>query len=269
MFKQIKKFAIIAGCLGASMSAQATLVTHTDSFGIKWTIASDGINSGTTIAPIFDIKVLADTSGFHTGDFTYANAYINTVTIQAAAPVISGSVTGPGGAWTNVIGGEDRNGCNGTGAASGFDCAYFTWGYNPVTAAGVLMNIDGGLLNWDFKLGFAADTTAETALSFLSDGSHLKSDYFGFKTTTTTKRVCTVSGSSKVCHNETTSSTDYAFLGQISDAVTINKTTPAPAPAPAPAPSPTPTAIPEPTSMALLAIGLIGLGVASRRKYQV
>src|SRR6185437_5441753 len=62
-------------------TAHATLMQDTDSFGIVWTLESDGVNHGTTASPLYDVFVFADTSGFtasHGGtSFDQTNAYIN------------------------------------------------------------------------------------------------------------------------------------------------------------------------------------------------
>ncbi|MBI3771859.1 MAG: PEP-CTERM sorting domain-containing protein [Gammaproteobacteria bacterium] len=253
-FTKIHTVALMAGLAGLTGVASASVITHTDSYGVKWTLSSDGVNYGNIAAPVYNVIVLADTTAFSTSSFTNTNAYINAVTVQAETQVTSGAVSGLGGSWTNVIGGQDQGGCTNNGGASGFDCAYFTAGNNPITAPGVLMSDNGASLEWLFALSFASGTTIDQALSVLDNGSHLKVDYYGYKTV----KVCTGQGQSRTCTN----TEEYSFLGQVSDNVTINNTgTPTP-------PTGGGNPIPEPETLALLGIGLLGMGTRLKRKAQ-
>jgi len=222
-------------------TAHATLMQDTDSFGIVWTLESDGANHGTTTSPLYDVFVFADTSGFtasHGGtSFDQTNAYINDITILANAGPSSGAVYGPGDMsdstlWTNVLGGQNSNGCNNT-SNTNFDCAYSTSGGNPnPTGPGALMNssesnlamplVTGANLEWEFMLGFPSNTT--DPLSFSTNGSHLKVDYYGYD------------------------QSGYDFIGQISDDVTLNGCSSC---------SPPPSA-PEPGTLALCGAALLG-----------
>ena len=234
--------------------AHATLITHTDSYGIVWTLSSDGTNSGTVANPLYDVILSADTTNFstnHSGtSFDWTNSYINTVTILANSSPTSGVVTGPQTVWTNVLGGSNSNGCDNT-STSHFDCAYSNPGpgsNNPPTGPGSIMNFnqgDGaGKLTWDFTLGFDANTTFSQALSTLTDGSHLKTTYYGYTT------------------DQQTGGSVYTFIGQISDTVTINDCSNNNCGGGG---SP-PQGLPEPTTLALFGIGLLGAGFMRRRK---
>lgn len=236
--------------LGAFGTAHASLIQDTDSYGIVWTLESDGANHGTAANPLYDVFLFADTAGFtasHGGtNFDAANAYINDVTILANANPTSGTVYGPGdmsnGAlWMNVLGGQNSSGCNNT-SNTNFDCAYSKAGGNPPTGPGVLMNssesnlamplVSDANLEWEFELGFAQGTA--DPLSFSTNGSHLKVDYYGYQSGT------------------------YGFVGQISDDVTINdcsgsRCTP-------------PPSVPEPGTLALFGAGLFGCAVFFSRR---
>lgn len=244
---------LVSGLAFSGIATAAPIITHTDSFGVVYTLSSDGVNHGTAADPTYVLSVLADTTGFsasHGGtDFTNANAYINTITILALADPTNASTTfGPGDVsdpnlWVNVPGGQSSNGCNGNGG--GFDCAYSIAGGNqPPTGPGVLMastmtdpdNLGPGVLEWEFILHFAAGTT--DPLSFDTDGSHLKVDYYGY-----------------VTHRHGGAS--YDFIGQISDDVTINDDDGGGGPG---------GSAPEPETLALLGLGLLAMTLISRRR---
>jgi PEP-CTERM motif len=239
-------------------SAIALPITHTDSFGIVWTLTSDGVNHGTTADPTYNLFVLANTTGFstssHSINFTYTNSYINFVSIQAAtAPTSASTTLGPGdftnaSLWTNVTGGQNSNQCDGSG--TNFDCAYSTAGGNSSTGPtgpGVLMNTTqanpnnlggAGFLEWEFILHFPANTT--NPLSFATLGSHLKVDYYGYTP------------------NHQTGGQDYSFIGQISDDVTINSSSGGGG-------ASSGGNIPEPATLALVGLGLLAVAAMGSR----
>jgi hypothetical protein len=229
---------MLLGVAFAEVAVAVPLITDTDSFGVVYTLWSDGVNHGTAADLTYDLFITANTAGFGTSshgvNYTDANAYINDISVLAnAAPNNLSRTTGPGditdlSLWTNITGGQNSNGCNGNGAK--FDCAYSSAGGNqPPTGPGALMsstmtnpNLGPGVLEWEFILHFATGTI--DPLSFATNGSHLKVDYFGFDNTGA-----------------------YNFIGQISDDVTINQ--------------PPPNRVPEPGSLALLSALAVGLGI--------
>ena len=232
---------MLFGLLFAELALAGPLITDTDSFGVVYTLTSDGLNHGTAVDPTYDLFITANTAGFNTSShgvtYTNANAYINDISVLASAtPNSLSRTTGPGDIanpllWTNVPGGQNSNGCNGNGAD--FDCAYSSaGGNNPPTGPGVLMgstmtnpNLGPGVLEWEFILHFGTGTI--NPLDFAANGSHLKVDYYGFDNVGA-----------------------YNFIGQISDDVTINRTRP-------------PQSIPEPGSLALL--GALALGLSAMK----
>ena len=175
---------ILLGVVLMEVAVAGPLITHTDSYGIVYTLSSDGVNHGTAADPTYDLFITANTAGFsassHGVNYTNANAYINDITVLAnSAPNSLSTTTGPGditnpSLWTNVPGGQNSNGCNGSGA--NFDCAYSSAGANPPTGPGVLMgstmtnpnNLGPGVLEWEFILHFAAGSP--DPLSFATDG---------------------------------------------------------------------------------------------------
>ena len=86
-FTSAQALFLASAMTGVSGIANASLITHLDSYGVEWTLSSDGIDYGSSSSPVFKVSVLADTTGFnasHAGtDFDYNNAYINTVSILA------------------------------------------------------------------------------------------------------------------------------------------------------------------------------------------
>ncbi|TLY57234.1 MAG: PEP-CTERM sorting domain-containing protein [Gammaproteobacteria bacterium] len=236
-----------------SGTAHADLITHTDSFGVVWSLESDGLNHGSVSAPVYDLFVYANPTGFHASsrgtNYTSSNAYINHVTVLANARPTSAVTLGPGDMsntklWTNTLGGQNSNGCNST-SNTDFDCAYATaGGNNPAKGPGVLMSsteshlvtsaAPGSTLEWEYELGFAPGT--KNPLGFENNESHLKVDYYGYATK---KGVST-----------------YGFIGQISDDVTINKCKP----------GARCRKVPEPTTFALFSVALLGCAIFMRRR---
>lgn len=232
----------LSGFLLSGITPAATVDSF---FGINYTLQSDKVNYGDEDTPLYRLIVRADTTNFSKEGFSNENAFINTLTIQAKQKPISGSTTGPGGNWTNVLGGQNSNGCNSKGKTN-FDCAYYTsGGNNPVEAPGVAMNLNNGTLEWVFNLGFSSGTTIDQALSFIENDSHIKADYYAYVIKKKGKRE----------------EKEYKFIGQTSEDITISKLIPPEGSTP---PSGIPT-IPEPGILSLFGIGLLGMSTLYAR----
>ena len=158
------------------------LITQTDSFGVIYTLLSDNVKQPTCpggfSCDVYDLFIIANAL---TSDLP-EHAYISDITVQANATLLSpnrsrtGTVS-PDGVdfrpWTNMLGGQNSNMCNGSEKDKNFDCAHFSPDFGA--------NLASGILELEFALSFPVGTN--DPLSFALGGSHLKVNYFGLDNT--------------------------------------------------------------------------------------